>query len=755
MDINQVKSEKLSNKIALNCLALNNSAQTQVLIKPAKNVIFCCDVSGSMYRDLSKMRTQLKNRIPDLIGENDTISIIWFSGRTQAGILKEGVKVNNPVDLQNLNSAIDRFLVPVGLTAFLKPLELTEEIIGRLDNGNQFSFVFLSDGYNNDAAWSDIMKQLNKLDSQLASATFIEFGYYADSNALTEMAEAVGGEKIFSQDFDSYELNFEKILGKDVSKKQAIDISFIKDKLTYQFFFTIDAVNEIINVYSCKGKDEVLVPENIIELYFFTMYKPTGSQETSFSYGGKLAASYVLADRLRYNHVEDIIFHLGDIELSTLLNGAYGKQKLNEFKGKLKDKTFGITPLFDLGKSEGFKPDPKAYCFMNLIEDLSNGENFFFPYHPDFNYNRIGAKSVTKTVLNEEQQKALTSAKTLKEVEKITNQIEVAEFIYPDNAAETGMNFDQLVWNSDRANLSVLTRLQGTVKLPKNEFKLEEIDSFIYRSYTFVKDGILNVTQIPVKLDEDTFIKLQTIKSINIYNLDNLQEELSWNDKDIFLLDFSKLPIINRSMTVNISGKKLAMLEFELENCKLAQKYIKSVKEEHDPKTNFVSAEKYSKEAADWLKEIGVSDSNGFSPKTEKELQGDVYMSTVLKVKIEKMSTQPKVKDVVDKISNSDQTKVKYNNMETLMKSQINELSPKFINGKKVDINTLNSVLSEIDKERKRRINDIATIKFGLILSRQWFSEFESIDENELTMKFPTLGELKVKFEYKDEEVKI
>src|SRR5690606_27742427 len=104
----KITSQKIGANLALNKINIGRADSDQLKINDSgKNVIFAIDVSGSMSYDLRLIRTQLKNKIPDLIGINDTISIIWFSGRSQSGILKEGVTVSNLQDLQKLNEAID------------------------------------------------------------------------------------------------------------------------------------------------------------------------------------------------------------------------------------------------------------------------------------------------------------------------------------------------------------------------------------------------------------------------------------------------------------------------------------------------------------------------------------------------------------------------------------------------------------------------------------------------------------------------
>ena len=698
-----------------------------------------------MYGSLPQIRQQLKNKIPSIISDVDTISIVWFSGRNQSGILKEGVRVKNLVDLQQLNDAIDRFLVPVGMTAFLPPLVLTEKLISNLSsNGNYFSFIFLSDGYNNDSSWFEVTAALAELESKLASATFIEYGYYADSDALTEMSEIVGGEKIFSKDFDSYEESFDKIVTKQsTSTKITLDISDVKSKLANQFFYTIDKVNEVINVYSANGKTFISIPSDTESVYFFSRNASGSADDLNAT--DILAAAYVLAERLKYGQVEEILAVLGDVSLIKQFSGAYGKQKLNDLKDRLKLLVFDNKELFSEGKDYNYNIDPN--------------ENYFYPYHPDFNYNRIGTKKVTKVELSNEQKDALANAKTLAEVTKITSELAAPEFIYPDNAAEVGMKFNTLVWNQDRANLSVQTKLNGTVKLPKNDVGLNEVESFIYRNYTLVKDGILNVTEIPVSLDSETYIKLDG-KGLIKHDLTlpglTINKSIGYSNEGnpIHILDISSLPTINRSMVTNMSAKSLANLEFDLLKLQLSQKYLKYLKEEFP-----VSTDKsvYTPEQADWLKTIGLTEKGGFSPKVEAVKSDDFYVAPSLKVKIEKTSTSPKISDFVlkCKLLSENAPKAKSLNLvEGILKTKVAEMGRYLPVG--YDLEDVETLIKEIDKERREALTDIAKIKFGIILSRSWFKEFATLAENELKLKFDGLeDELNVLFDYKEEQVSI
>lgn len=183
-----------------NLISQELNRNTTIEIAKTVNHIIVIDVSGSMYYDLPEIRKNLKNKISNLVkNDSDTISIIWFSGKNDVGVLKEEVQVNSLKQLSDLNNAIDRFLKPIGLTAFSKPLELCNEVIDRITENNDgaFSLIFMSDGYSNDdISWNNVMDAIKEISPKLSSSLIIEYGFYADSRKLTEIAGALGGEKI-------------------------------------------------------------------------------------------------------------------------------------------------------------------------------------------------------------------------------------------------------------------------------------------------------------------------------------------------------------------------------------------------------------------------------------------------------------------------------------------------------------------------------------------------------------------------------
>jgi hypothetical protein len=718
---------------------------SKVSLKPKllpTNFIFVIDVSGSMSNDLGYIRKQLKNKLPSLVKEGDTVTIIWFSGRTDAGILMEEIEIKSLKNLQDVNNAIDRFLKPVGLTAFYKPLVLAKEAITRIKKNRKdgiFSLIFLTDGGNNDCSWSDVTKSLKDLENDLASSTFVEYGYYADSRAIAQMAELIGGEKVEAEQFDDYDVVFEAKLQKTYgsSKKVVVDVP-AKDRI-FDFAFTISPANEII-LYGVTNDDQVLVPEDTIALYWFSS---KAASKATFQYENKpelnkivYGALYVLTEKLQNDYADDIFKVLGDKNLYEVFTNAYGKQKLFNFKSMIKECVFDHTKQFLKGRVTNLVADENAYCVMDFINDLTNDETaLIYPLHSEFSYKRIGAKKVAKgSELNENQKTQLANAKTVEELKAITDNIaettpDAVKFEYNDK--EKGYSISNLVWSSERANLSINVKFDGYIDLPKNNFGLNRIDTFIFRNYTIIKDGILNISKMPVSISKETYDKLLAngVKITIVHN--------------VVVVDFSSLPVINRRMVKSISAKKLAELEFnllKLQGLAKAYKYFESL---HFPKVSQGFIDLYGVEAEAWLKELGITSYNGFNPKMVIEKEGkDFYMAVELNTKIAKMSSIPTVASVLKKIED----KKALNAADELLKPAIDDYntqinSPLYTSLKdektknQILENWLKTVNKDVSNKRKEYLQEIAQIKFSLILSKKWFTEFKSFEEDTLVEK--------------------
>lgn len=747
---------KKSIKIDENYFLVNQPVSIEKVVKVTMptNHIFIVDVSGSMYNELPLIRKQLKNKLSTIMLEGDTISILWFSGRNDAGILKEEVEVKSLKTLNDLNTAIDRWLVPVGLTAFLRPLELTKGLVNRIKANrpdSNFSLMFLTDGYNNDCPFNSVLAALKDLEGDITSSTFVEYGYYADSAKLTQMASALGGEKISCDGFDDFEPLFDSKMSQSVMSGKKIEVN-VENSL-YDFAFSCsDGQVLLYNIVD----GAVRVNENLKDIYYFSN-KNLGSDGSTNMYGEPIkltenletaiyASIYVLSDKMQNEDAEKLFYLIGDNTHYKMLMNSFGKQKLYQFKAAIKECVVDQSKRFVEGAGKIAKIADDAYCLMDLIADLGKNDVKFYPSHDDFNYNRIGRKMVAVgSKLTDKDQKLLTAAKTVAELVEVSKEFadKKLDLEFKTTDTKKGYSLKDLVWNSERANLSVLVRFDGMVVLPENKFNIEDIATFKYNTFTLIKDGILNVTKLPVGYSKELANFLQE-KGVNYGLVSDIVSTVVNNEAFnvpstmYIVIDLASLPIINRKMVKSISANKLAQMEWELQKLQAEAKVYGDYKKNMFPKTSTTFAQMLGDDCAAWLKEIGITDFNGFSPKRTAAESTDFYMSVNLITKIKGMSGLPKVSDVLKKLVDGTPMKP----VEMLMSGAIKKIL--LVLESKENIASNNKVLEDFINEEvklavtaKRNImQQIAEIKFALILSKKWFNEFKSFDENKLSVTF-------------------
>lgn len=736
------KNVKLNENYYLTTQEVNSDVTLEVAKKT--NHIFVIDVSYSMWQDLLLIKKQLKNKLSSVMRDGDTISIVWFSGSRDCGVLKEEVEVKSLKTLSDLNNAIDKWLRPVGCTAFQRPLQLVHDIIGRIKTNRPdsiYSMIFLTDGYNNDCPWNEVISALSVLENELASTTFVEYGYYADSRRITEMASLIGGEKVSCDGFDEFEPIFDSKLSNEIlgGKKTVVEIT---DGYLYDFAFSVGKDGSILLYNINEG--EILVNSSVKEIHFFSS-SAIGvadiNQDTAL-----YAAIYVLSDKLLNEDAEKIFYALGDQHHYKMLVNAFGKQKLNSFKTAIKECVSDTAKRFPDGGRVQIQAVPDdAYCLMNLIEDLGNSEGcLFYPNHNDFNYNRIGRKKVAvSSTITDADKKRLGEAKNVEELSKITaelaeNKVDVK---FVNSNPKRGYALTDLVWNESRANLSVRIRIEGEAVLPKNEFNIDKVNSFKYNTFTLVKDGIVNVKKLPV---------LYTKKLMDILVKNNVG--FTYDDKihnahvsdttygQTIVIDLTSIPIVNRGMVQTVSAMELAKQQWNLKKLQGDKKVYDFYKKQLFPKTSKSFVELVGQEATDWLKEIGITDFNGFAPKVTSAEATDFYMSVVLDTKIKGLSSLPKVDDVLKKIESGAKLKLSEFVMSDAIKKYHEQLNSDMYKslGEEQQKGVLKTYLETksaiLNKQRRKVLQDIAEIKFSLILSKRNFIEFDSFDENTLSI---------------------
>ena len=656
------------------------------------NHLLVIDCSGSMWGELPKIRDQLKKKLPKLIGVKDTVSIIWFSGRGQFGTLLEAEPVATLTDLQDVNKAIDRWLQPIGLTGFKEPLQEVSALIKRVGAkraGSVFSLFFMSDGCDNQWNRAEILKTVEEAAGGLSGATFVEYGYYADRPLLTQMAAVAGGQLIFAEHFDRYEPVLEASLGKKLSGAPKIEVK-ISGSTIGDFVFTLSD-GDLTTYVVENGKSNL--PADVTEFWRVSTKKQGKSPENTISdIGGNLggdfdgivddldklafSASYASISLYSVRMRSDVVFPflkaIADVDFIERFSSCFGKQKYSDFMDSAKVAAFDEKLRYTKGWDPKKVPDDDAYTVLDLLGLLASDEsNHILMEHPEFKYARIGRSRIdADEILTEAERKRvdeirakLGTEKKASEIKKLNDELTAILSSKPEplkfvaDPAPEGYSISSLTYNEDFPNISVNVRKTGIVDISarlKPEFKEKvpaSFKTFIFRNYAIVKDGLVNVDALPVRVTEATAKKLS-----ELLPAEAKPTKLSMSGGFVIgVINLRALPVINRTMIKAASAKTLFLAQWELEKSRAAQKVYKDVRDEKIPpkkSPGFIAL--YGDVAANWLKEQGFTDYSGFQPPhTVSAAVIDFYMAKKLEVGIAGLSKLPSVNDVRKKIGTS------------------------------------------------------------------------------------------------------
>lgn len=746
------------------------------------NHVFVADCSGSMYYDLSKVRAQLKKQLPKLLKEKDTISIIWFSGRGQFGCLLEAEPVATLTDLKTVEGAIDRWLQPQGLTGFKEPLEEVSKLADRLSkkNSNVINLLFMSDGCDNCWQRGDIIKAVEAASAKVASATFIEYGYYADRNLLSQMAEKSGGSLIHAADFDSYVPMFDAVIQKRQTGAKKVEIKVSGDPVG-GFAYAIQGGDLL--TFAVEGGSKVNVPEDLQEIFYLIPNPPKDAPEVvnPFKYSAAMyAALSLFSQRMNSDVVFALLKATGDVTYIDQFTNCFGKQKYSEFMDATKTAAFDDSKRLINGYNPNKVPKEDAFTVLDLLRVLSSDdENRILLDSPDFKYSRIGRGRVdsNEVMTAEEQQQIadltaeMTKTKDAKKIKELTAQIaavtankqEALKFVADKN--EEGYPINSLTYNEERPNISFMVRKTGkvdlTMRLKKDQGVPADFETFVFRNYAVIKDGLVNLEKLPVRLSAGTIRELREagMPIETILGVDGesdaqarIRAAKAPNDRLISLVfDVKSLPIINRKMVTTVSAQRLFTLEYELTKARADQKVFNTYKKDKFPRKSEGFIEKYGKETADWLKEQGFTDYSGFSPKAVQAESTDVYMGKELSISLKGLSSLPSLKEAREKIAKGKQTA-----SVTLMAPAIAKVEAFLAN------NPADSDLEKwLDAEAKAAtikvrgyLYEMAQLKFSITVGQTWPSEFKSLDENSLTLDVDG-QKVEAKLDMKEIEIKI
>lgn len=728
--------------------------------------IFIVDCSGSMYSELPQIRKDLYNKISTDLKPEDSLTIIWFSGRNQCGIILEDYHVKSNIGLNKVKELIDRYLTTVGLTAFKDPFDKAKEVIERVMTAKPntvHSLFFITDGYDNQYSTREILGAVNAVKENLSSSIVVEYGWYCNKELLAKMACEMGGVHIFSEHFQDYEPYIQKEFNSQkISKRKYVKL---EGEVSFGSVFSITEDGEVVN-YSTNDNNEVFVNEDSDGFYYFSKYPvgkeinmnmlsestrtPSSNKNDFDDFSDALYAGLFSFSRISdYNKVSEVLKFIGDARFIVKKANTFGTQKINELESEFLQAVKDRKLRFVEGYNPDLEPAEDAYCVLDMIEDLMEEEdNLWYPNHEAFKYKRIGAKSVAKTGITDKDKEDLEKllkegkVKELQEkVEEVSQKEEGLTFEYEDE--NMGYPITNLVWNEKRANLSVQVAYPGQVELPENNFsnlpKIFKTSKF--RNYTLIKDGVIHSYRLPVSLSETTFNKLQS---------NGLLKGEVYESGKIYVLDFSSIPVINRLMIETMSAEQLFRNEYELLKLKANNTVFNHYRKSKIGKVGFDFVEQFGEEATNWLKGFGITPS-GFNPPSTLEKTGEEILVNSLKVKIDKLTLMTAEKDfqkVLEKYKKGEDLTPR----EALLKPAIEEFetfmkSMKDIADEKLIISWIDKKSKLFKKRKNQLMNEISKSKFLCVVGKSWFKEFKSRDEKEMTLNIDGMD---IKFELDD-----
>ena len=641
------------------------------------NFIFCIDVSGSMYNTLPKLREDLKNRFPSILSPKDTVSLIYFSGANEVGTILSNFVIDSVDKITDLQKVVDKWLVPQGLTAYTPPLEhaFTAAIVSDVN-----VLVFMTDGYNNDSSKSSVFDALSALDV-IDYKYFVEYGNYADTKFLQEMANKCGGTHLTAKDFLQLQEVFSIASERHVPMQEVLVNNEKADKI-YVFddsgrLFVHPAIPELPLV--------IKVPTNT--LYICSDNECEGTAE-------KLVCVLAALRRGEPIAVDTYLKKINNNDLWQRWENAYGKQKQNE----LYDYIVSIIKNIDcVVPSDGIETSKETTSVFELLEYLY--ENNLFMSIPSYDKISLGKDVDALTSAQKEHLASLTSKKDIdKYLEEIT-PLEFTPYTFSREFCASSLTF-----NTSRANVSALVCTEGKVKLPNNKFGLDNFQTHTYRNYTFIRDGILNIPTINVD------------KSIGDYIVQhNLYHLVKGESTRHFSLDLTKLPIVRRDVVKEVSAEKLAKDLLELTKVKALLKVLKTEATLHIALTS-------NEELNEWLKSLGIT-RNGYSPVGAAKASQDTYMSVELKSSLKSLSSLPAVTAVRAKIADGKKLTLS----EELIANAIRILD-------NCPDTLIPDLLTTTNKKKRMLESEVAKDVFSLIISKGWFSDKKDYDDNKVIL---------------------
>jgi hypothetical protein len=615
------------------------SGATAAPAKPArKHHIWVMDVSGSMSGTLSQMARHLSDRVRDAVNIGDTVTAIYFSGRSQCDVFIDAVEVRDLTTFSTLGAAFQKWLRAIGLTGFKRPLDLVATKaaeIQKRDPDGLIEVVFLSDGQETEGdRMTDILAAAKRAGATISSALVVRYGWWADEIALGQIATALGGSMQTAADFAKYTSIFEETVkrrgGAAGGKKVAVNCGVVP---VDGFVFAIEG--GALVTYAADGTT-ASVPDGTSEVFYLTTTAPSGSNPVvpgglqsvaasaaannpsdsrTYPHPSVVAAAYgavaLYAQRLRTDTVLRVLSSLGDVALIDAYAKTFGKQATARYFDAAQLAALNPTSRFASGYDPKRVPPDDAFTVLDLLVFLSKDKDSRLHVdHPAWQYNAISrariAASTGLTADEEAAVRAVAADPTTTGIDLLTAiESKIAEIrgtkvqplkferVVPAN----GYPINGITFKGDRPNVSLRIVRDGHVDIgARIDAALKDIQAQIAAcagnlsrasELSTLGNQIAMLPRVFVTHDFRQFA-IVADGIINVPVLPLTLSEAAWKvcAKEglvhghypgagvVTALDITKLPVINRRMVKTISARALFETAFAAEGIKASRKVV-------------------------------------------------------------------------------------------------------------------------------------------------------------------------------------
>lgn len=687
-------------------LAYDPSQEVQTGLKDlgALHHIHVIDRSGSMSGSLDRLIDDVQ-MVFGHIGEEDFLTVIWFSSDNQYRTVVKAAKKSD--DIKKL---LDSLRSTVGCTCFSDPMKevglVIEETYSLCPN---VVVTLFTDGQPccNRSAEDEIRLTLGNVSSysdKVLAINTVGYGNYYDQEFLKKISAksqygVMTHTKRIEEYFKIFTENTESVTGM-VNKKTEIDATgstiiylgpnSCKSEVSNM---TQRQRSKLKNLYFIIDPKDVLVNGSKVNL---TKVVENDELAQDFAYAYSYQLYYNNERKSALNVVADF---LKDKKLADLMTNAFTFDECSGviecfrsalYKGTREPNTCG----------DNYLPADDAPCVLQLISELANVGAKYIPYSKRVeSYKRIGKKS-----------------------EEGYTTFHRYEFKVPMG------DFSDLVYNSERLNVSIKFAIPGYVQLNPVQAKKvnfpEQIPTEIFRVHTIIKDGQLNLKKMEVKIPEiskelDVFVKLGVIETVG---------------DESYLIHLDKLPIINNSLLNSMDVGKLLETVQNISKLEAYQKVVKFhidqiVENSGDEVKKSGIFENLTDEQIKVLEEHGLSDKGwykGFKMETPKAEDSDYYEARLMKFYLKGVTSLPSVNKYLEEKAKKKVTTAGLKLMDTAW-TRFSGLSvpSEALEMKKLLEKELKSVKKSLNSERSA----LNGVRISKALTNDWFPGLKTDDK--------------------------